>query len=472
MGQKVNDFFAYKILNSIEKNEKKYNIKKIIQWLETNNQRPTYIPLKKLIETHLQLPDFLTNSFTFESLSEMDFEPLVLNNYGEIILGFQQISDAFKKKIKMLPCIYIEQKELNQFKRKQDLFPDSAANCAVPDRYLRIAYNRLPEEKEERRKILEQCFPEHLPSVSKSRKEWIVRLERQKAEYGCWDIDKDLKKGISWWDKTLDFNNIVDSKKMFNKGLVALEDQWMPYAWSQFFSTKKKLPKKMILIHLDDHKDMQSPNISVREDKMLYDTITGNTINFLNPNSIYCAIQSGAIGKGSMITPLVWSLKEIYILHFSFRSQRTEYFQLNKKLNEDCLKLGSGNIALGFEKVYSKPCQQYFEKHAYVSSNNFEDLNLLKCLEGDIFLHIDMDYFSNRFDGNSKWQEEPTRHHEPSLKEQKDHIKLFFDNLEFFSLQKRIVNTSIGLSPNFHPAEYWETTVSDTLERSQLLNII
>jgi hypothetical protein len=68
-----------------------------------------------------------------------------------------------------------------------------------------------------------------------------------------------------------------------------------------------------------------------------------------------------------------------------------------------------------------------------------------------------MDFFNNRFDGNSSWQETKERRvHDIDLGRQKEILKEIFLGLRKKSLEKRIVDVSICLSPSFFPAEYWE----------------
>ncbi len=91
---------------------------------------------------------------------------------------------------------------------------------------------------------------------------------------------------------------------------------------------------------------------------------------------------------------------------------------------------------------------------------------------GLILLHFDMDYFNDRFDGNSNWQIELKRVHDINTESQLKQIKAVFSALQKRNLHKRIVDTCIGISPSFYPAEFWPITVSKDLEECNKLGIL
>src|SRR3546814_1831606 len=86
---------------------------------------------------------------------------------------------------------------------------------------------------------------------------------------------------------------------------------------------------------------------------------------------------------------------------------------------------------------------------------------------GPALLHIDMDYFCNRFDGDTDWR---TRPH--SLDANLDIILSKIDEmaaaLRQTGIGRRIEDVVIAYSPGFFPAEFWgpaDAQLRPTLER-------
>lgn len=82
--------------------------------------------------------------------------------------------------------------------------------------------------------------------------------------------------------------------------------------------------------------------------------------------------------------------------------------------------------------------------------------------ESVLLLHVDGDYFNNRYDGDSDWQTHALIHDPPEKQVQRS-INEFCDALQ--SLDGRINDMTVALSPGFFPAEYWQGTV-DAILRS------
>jgi hypothetical protein len=73
---------------------------------------------------------------------------------------------------------------------------------------------------------------------------------------------------------------------------------------------------------------------------------------------------------------------------------------------------------------------------------------------GPILLHIDMDYFSNRYDGDSDWSIQMLSHN-PPIEDILNKISELVVALRDFRLGGRIQDVVISYSPGFFPAEFW-----------------
>jgi hypothetical protein len=73
---------------------------------------------------------------------------------------------------------------------------------------------------------------------------------------------------------------------------------------------------------------------------------------------------------------------------------------------------------------------------------------------GPVLLHIDMDYFNNRYDGDSAWASFPPRF-DPDTHEIVDQIERVAAALEDTGVGRRLEDIVIAYSPGFFPAELW-----------------
>jgi hypothetical protein len=206
-----------------------------------------------------------------------------------------------------------------------------------------------------------------------------------------------------------------------------------------------------------------SPRLGVRLDGALVDYITGEQVSLLDPVSVEAAINSGAIGKGSIVTPLIWSIAKVHVRHLTFRPypHRTHY--LNKLLCKDSIITGLDNKI----SVHTEPTSWglLHSRSNYVATNDLKEWLQNIPAVGPILLHIDMDYFNNRFDGDSDWASLYGRHHDTSLEIQTKLVDDIFIALRSNQIIERIADVSIGISAGFYPAEFWSTVVPMLLRK-------
>lgn len=112
------------------------------------------------------------------------------------------------------------------------------------------------------------------------------------------------------------------------------------------------------------------------------------------------------------------------------------------------------------------------QQSSYVVTPNFETW-IHGIPEGvPVFLHFDLDYFNNRFDGNSRWREDSSaRSFDPRLTKQKQHLKRVVQGIKQKNLQDRIIDTSTGISPGFFLAEFWQPLVDEIYKELRILGI-
>jgi hypothetical protein len=74
---------------------------------------------------------------------------------------------------------------------------------------------------------------------------------------------------------------------------------------------------------------------------------------------------------------------------------------------------------------------------------------------GPVLLHVDMDYFNNRYDGDGDWRDRPEIL-DPDLDEVLVQVDRLTASLRSAGLVSRIEDAVIAFSPGFFPAELWE----------------
>jgi len=305
----------------------------------------------------------------------------------------------------------------------------------------------LPSHEVERLEFLSSYFTEREINCQLIDGFWSIHLSWPQDP--LFYIDNLLEKNIKKWDSNLKINQIPKAYKRGANYLEALNDNWSLYGWSHWIQNFQDglFPEKLTIIHLDDHDDLMSPKTFLREGK-LYDMFANKIISIKDPQSIKAAILSGAIGIGEFIVPLLWELPCVEIRHLCQKEQSWKQYSLDLQPYKDKLWYKLDRVGV----IYSLYSQQ-MQKHVYTKSSD-PSLVLYGIDDSPILLHIDLDYFNNRYDGSSDWKEKNIGL-DPTCSEIIFKMQSFFQLLRENSLLSRIAYTTIGISPGFFLLEYW-----------------
>lgn len=451
-----------------------FNVSEIIQWSKQYRENYVFIPIDRFLE-YISHDTWSSESETLTSnlkhlvekkeeqtrVQDADLShPIIVNNFYRIIDGSHRLMKAVMQGEKMIKGIFIENSILEKFRigenvctRKKSAVP----NLPISDIFFTLPRHHLPDEDAQRRDIIEDYFTEHLPNAYKLEDRWLIQLERPSDFYGCYSLDPTLKTGLSWWGPCARVCDIPVEHRVNDKGLLAIEDQWVPYSWSLYFQQLKSIPKELILLHIDDHQDMMSPRVGYRCDGRFVDYITRDSFSLLEPEKVKGAILSGAIGKGSILTPLIWSVDKIHVRHLSYRPYPYKAYHINTlETSDNVISKLNNRIS-----VHNHPVglPQLQDRSNYFVTNDIEEWieNLPESVP--VLLHFDMDYFNNRFDGNSNWRTEMTRTHDPSFEAQQERIKQVISNIVKKGILSRVQNITVGFSASFFPGEFWEPAI-------------
>jgi hypothetical protein len=166
----------------------------------------------------------------------------------------------------------------------------------------------LPDDEQTRHERLRSYFTEHMATSASVDEGWLITLNwPNTADYY---IDPRLMEGLSWWSQDLSIEGIPAAVRTESRLQLSLNDSWTLFSWSRWLaqcSSKGCLPSEIVLLHVDDHDDLMSPRLWLDRGFWI-DSISCQPVDLLKPETISAAIASGAIGIGSFIVPLLYSI--------------------------------------------------------------------------------------------------------------------------------------------------------------------
>jgi hypothetical protein len=258
-------------------------------------------------------------------------------------------------------------------------------------------------------------------------------------------VDPRLDQGLEWWGGGLSRPEMSLAYRQAGRITTALYDTWTLLGWSEWLIAHRCV-RNLTVLHVDDHYDLAAPRVIVEEGEFL-DAITGSKIDFAEPESVRAGILSGALGMGSFLTCFLHAIDPLSVRHLRQppRTTATSRYEIRRETVADTLlRPGAPRPTVELSPTLTG---------RYVETSNVNGwLNSIG--DGPILLHIDMDYFNNRYDGDSDWAER-TKVLNPSLDDQLRKIDELTGALARSGIGPRIANVAIAYSPGFYPAEYW-----------------
>lgn len=324
----------------------------------------------------------------------------------------------------------------------------------------RIAKKNLPTElnDEQRINLIFDTFCNHEIQITEKLNSYILKLQRSPFLY-CEDQQSIIDTfGLNEYD-------VMNYFAVNDDNIFCFLESWIPYGWSCYFSKKNTPSKKITVIHFDDHADLMSPQIGINENDEWLDLLTNKKIDFLYSDSVKSAIESGAITIGSILTILVYFCNSVKILHFKQKVDTIE-----RKLTK-CPETKSH-----LSTKYKIMAIKLIDKNSYSENNSdylrSSDINeIIENIpeDGEIFLHIDMDFLNNRFNGSTDYKFDII--HDSKIEEQRFIIQSICKAISRADLLGRIVHISIGLSPSFYPSEFWRAGLNLLIAELENINL-
>lgn len=322
----------------------------------------------------------------------------------------------------------------------------------------------LPHNSVQRRQLLDEYFPHGLiPYDHATENGWMVSSFVPKNL--DFHVDPLLGKTLENWPEVVPVDRIGYYQRFYQNSMVSFFDSWSLYYWSlliNWLSSKNELPDKVTILHIDDHKDLESPLISLTDGG--YECIfTNERVQFEDPASIKQAIIQKSIGIGSFLTPLLHSVSSVDILHLKYSHQgKPKEYALDCTFTQDQL------LAIG----RSRPdviFQESNTSHHYKIARDPIDLIHKDSRHPLVLFHIDCDAFSNRFNCDSSWHTKKSSI-DMHLNQMMTKINELFSLVAESGAQRVFLN--VALSPGFFPSEYWEPVLKHIFSKAEDFGII
>lgn len=311
-----------------------------------------------------------------------------------------------------------------------------------------VPRDRLPRSFVERHAALRDYFCDKDADAAEVDGGWALSLgwpggvERH--------VDPRLDEGLSWWGDGVRRETMALARRREGRVLRTLYDSWTLQSWSEWLARQGSAPSPLTILHVDDHLDLGSPRLFSEAGEWT-DAISGRGVSLTDPASVQAAIESGAIGMGSFLTPFVHMLPHCDVRHLCQppKARAAADYDLVLTTTPDTL------IAPG----QARPAVNLVSRAGAPGPGRLRitpDLDdwLADLQPGPVLLHIDMDYFNNRYDGDSDWED----HQEP-LDPDSDAVCDTIDRMTHALVARglvgRLEDVVVAFSPGFFPAELW-----------------
>lgn len=321
---------------------------------------------------------------------------------------------------------------------------------------MRVRKDKLPANPHERAALLRDYFCDKDALLKDTGEDWQIELvwTNDAERY----VDPRLTEGLEWWGTGLSYGDMAAARFRRGRVLWALYDTWTLESWSHWLARASGQGGNLTILHIDDHRDLGSPRIFI-EPEGWRDPITGQLVDLGRPESVTRAIESGAIGMGSFLTPFLHLHPAADVRHLCQAPKCVGTKDFRFKLGscpDDLLDLAATRPTIDLE-----PTSIGAGPGGYRYTDSLADW-LEGIAEGSILLHIDLDYFCNRYDGDSDALSSP-KPLNPKISEIRARIIELGKAMSEAGVVDRIDDIAIAFSPGFFPAELWEEVSSELL---------
>lgn len=311
--------------------------------------------------------------------------------------------------------------------------------------------DRLPDNADKRRGVLDAYFGRRL-AEARQLPDGRWQIEIRPFDEAEMHVDPELAAGLHWWG--CDLGAVPAAVRRAGTSQLSLEDSWTAFAWSSWLATSGA--DHVTVLHVDDHDDLMAPLLEPDEERGWRDLITGQAVDLCAPATVRAAVESGAIGVAGFFTPFLHHIGAGEVRHLCASGYATErplpLAMTATRQHDDLLRPGAARPAVRLDPGEATAPWTYrvtADPAAWIAD----------VPPSPVLLHVDFDYFCNRFNGDSDWAGYPRRN-DVTVDEVRSRVDALARALGDSGVADRIVDVSGSLSPGFFPAEMWDETVS------------
>lgn len=346
--------------------------------------------------------------------------------------------------------VIVEEFDGITWKVQKEIRPHSSLPTITIDKSL------VPEDEKNRQEELDNYFNTSILAsvVDSNEKSVLIDLEYPHTLEDLRDfyVDPMSDRALGTVFPGLTLEHIPFFWMMCGRYFESLNDNWTLFSWSHFISKNPEVMgnhKKIVIYHIDDHMDMMSPLV-YEDEKGLKSVVGDEPILMEDPTTIERAIHLGCIPVGAFITVFLYYYKDVNI---EVRHLTKRESLLNGKIEGIKYIKEPDTLFPKRKRISAALCDRLDHQHTYFSTDNFDEF--IKTFDADCtnFLHIDLDYFNDRYDGDSNWRERP-RIFDPPSEEVECDIRSTINSLSRLEWS----NISVAYSPAFFPSEFWGFT--------------
>lgn len=315
-----------------------------------------------------------------------------------------------------------------------------------------IPVDRLPAERHARHGRLRDYFCDKdatstlVGDMWRLDLEWPAGIERH--------VDPGIAGELLAWDG-IGLGGMAMARRRSGRVLTALYDTWTLPSWSEWVARAVPAPDAPItILHLDDHRDLGSPRLAAVDGSMR-DLVTGEFFDIRDPASVLAACVSGAVGMGSFLTPFLGAFPNSDVRQLGQAPKitaTTDYAVVRTTVEDDLLQPGAARPAVRLDPVPVGGTGLGRYRATADLADWLEGIG-----PGPVLLHVDMDYFNNRYDGDGDWPDR-VRRHDPPLDAVLARIDEVTAAMRSAGLLERIEEAVVAFSPGFFPAEMWQAS--------------
>jgi hypothetical protein len=314
---------------------------------------------------------------------------------------------------------------------------------------LHVPVGLLPADRHERHGRLRDYFCDKDAAASLVGGEW--RLDLAWPGDAKRHVDPLIGPALESWG-SIGLSQMATARHRSGRVLTALYDTWTLLGWSEWAARAAPASDAHItILHVDDHRDLGSPRLAEVGGR-LEDMITGREFDVRDPASVRAACESGAVGMGSFLTPFLIAFPNCDVRQLGQAPKVTgtvDSLVVATGVADDLLRPGAVRPGVALAPApEARPGPGRYRATDDLAAW-LEDIG-----PGPVLLHVDMDYFNNRYDGDGDWPDRYPRH-DPPLDAVIARIDEVCSAMLSAGATGRVVDAAVAYSPGFFPAEMW-----------------